>query len=88
MNDSTVHRCSRCHQPNRIPTIEHTPTVEKAPPKRGDPIPAPVDGPPRACVHCGARTIPRAAFVAPRSEPVPDNRPPTPPRGTPIPTPA
>lgn len=81
---ATVHHCIRCRGRNLIPTLpaNAAPTVEKEPPKRGDPIPEPHDTRPRSCVHCGHRAIPRFAYAEPSTEPT--TPPPEPPRGAPV----
>lgn len=76
---STVHYCGKCRAPSYLPTVAVALAVEKEPPKRGDPIAAPLDGSPRNCGFCGLRIVPRRATVATVEAPPP------PPRGAPVP---
>jgi hypothetical protein len=80
---STVHRCAKCRQPTYLPTLAVALAVEQEPPKRGDPIPAALDGSARNCGFCGARIIPRHAIVT--ALPQGSEAPPPPPRGAPVP---
>ncbi len=66
--------------PNYIPTSTAAVSVEREPPKRGDPIPASLDGALKNCIYCRVRIIPRHAAVAAVEAPPP------PLRGEPIPS--